>query len=246
MTRMTQAYPIAAALGLIALILDSKTALQGGSEGLALVLKTIIPSLFPFLFLSAVISSFQCSKESHWKPLCKLFRIPDGTQMLLISAFLGGYPAGAQAVSAAYRNGSIRKETAERMLSFCNNAGPAFLFGMISRFFHDTKSVWLLWLFHILGALAAAWIHPCETELSNIRTQNNSMSITEMLKHTLSVMGILCGWIILFRILIAYADRWFLWLLPEEIRSILIGLLELSNGIMELDRIANEPLRFCV
>ena len=247
MARLTPAYPIAAALGFVALILDSKTALQGGSEGLILVLKTIIPSLFPFLFLSAVIStSIPYSKDDHQNLLGKLFRIPAGAQIVLISAFLGGYPAGAQAVSTAYKNGTIQKETAEKMLSFCNNAGPAFLFGMISRFFQDGKSVWLLWIFHILGALAAAQMYPCERECVNIKIQHNRVSITEILKHTLSIISILSGWIILFRILIAYADRWFLWMIPEEVRTVLIGLLELSNGIMELDQIANESLRFFV
>ena len=37
------------ALGMIVLILDSKTALSGCREGVTLCLNVVIPSLFPFL-----------------------------------------------------------------------------------------------------------------------------------------------------------------------------------------------------
>ena len=57
-------------------------------------------------------------------------------------------------------------------------------------------------------------------------------------------MGIICGWIVLFRVLIAFLDRWVLWLLPQTARVALIGLLELSNGCCELAQVANAPIRF--
>ena len=47
---------LAAAAGILVLILDSRTALAGAAQGLSLCLKTVIPSLFPFIFLSGTFS----------------------------------------------------------------------------------------------------------------------------------------------------------------------------------------------
>ncbi len=57
-------------------------------------------------------------------------------------------------------------------------------------------------------------------------------------------MGTVCGWIILFRVLIAFLDRWFLWLLPQTVRVMLVGLLELSNGCCDLVTITDVNTRF--
>jgi len=237
----------AGCVGMGLLILDSKTALAGANEGIRLAVTVLIPSLFPFLFLSIwLTSAFQGMRIPLLKPFSRFFSIPDGTEALLIPAFLGGYPTGAQAVRQSYRSGSLSKENGEKMLSFCSNAGPSFLFGMAASCFSKKWMVWLLWLFHILGALAAARMYPCSKNMPAALPQQSSPSITGILKQALSVMSVICGWVILFRVVIAFADRWFLWLLPPELRTGLIGLLELSNGICELNAIADEKLRFLI
>ena len=50
----------AAALGMLVLILDSKTALAGAREGIDLCIRTVIPSLFPFFlfFVYIIIGGF--------------------------------------------------------------------------------------------------------------------------------------------------------------------------------------------
>lgn len=61
---------------------------------------------------------------------------------------------------------------------------------------------------------------------------------------SVKTMGVICGWVILFRVLIAFLNRWFLWFLPETPRIALIGLLELSNGCCELPKIPDIRVRF--
>ena len=60
----------------------------------------------------------------------------------------------------------------------------------------------------------------------------------------IKAMGCICGWVLLFRVLIAFLDRWVLWLLPETAAVFLIGLLEISNGCSVLHGIDSVPLRF--
>lgn len=56
----------------------------------------------------------------------------------------------------------------------------------------------------------------------------------------------ICGWVILFRVLIGFLCRWILWTVSRETRVALIGLLELSNGCCMLDQIPAENIRFLI
>ncbi len=137
---------LCAAAAMLILIVDGRTALTGAKEGLDLALTTVIPSLFPFFFLSALLTGSMVGRTSRWlQPLGRLFGLTCGTEALLIPAFLGGYPAGAQSVAAAAASGRITRKDTSRLLSFCNNAGPSFLFGMAGTMFSDPAAPWILW-----------------------------------------------------------------------------------------------------
>lgn len=227
------------------LILDGKTALSGASDGIALAIGTLIPSLFPFIFLSIWLSSsFSGGQIGIFSVLGRAFRMPKGTEVLLIPGFLGGYPTGAQAVGHAYSTGRISRETGQRMLVFCNNAGPSFLFGMAAPFFPEVWMVWALWGFQMLGAWTAARLFPCSKATSVSLPAQNDPSPIAALKKSVSVMAMICGWVVLFRVMIAFLDRWFLWLVPDAVRTMLIGLLELSNGICALGSVEQIEIRF--
>ena len=235
------------AVGIFLLIIDGQTALKGTSEGIELCIKTVIPSLFPFFVLSSVLtSSLLGTSIGFLRPLFARTGIPRGAESLVLTGFLGGYPVGAQSVSGAYRSGTLSKGTAERMLAFCNNAGPSFLFGMIGSVFPSRWMVWVLWGIHIIGALCAALIIP-PTEENGVRIDNrNAMNLSGAVTSSIRVMGTVCGWIVLFRVAIAFLNRWFLWLLPTAFQVCVTGLLELANGCCSLTLIDDVNLRFVI
>lgn len=232
-----------ACLGLGVLILDSRCAVLAAREGLTLCMTTVIPSLFPFLFLSAVLTGALWGQE--WKllrPLGRFLGLGRGSESLLIAAFLGGYPAGAQAVGDAYRSGRLSREDGEQLLTFVNNAGPSFLFGMTAVHF-GTADVWALWGIHILSALMVARL--------NYRPMGKPLSLPEKaaspaacLNGAVKTMGVICGWIVLFRIFLGFLHRWFLWYFPAGIQTAVSGLLELSIGCCGLGAVENPELRF--
>lgn len=237
---------IAAAVGLLVLILDSRLAMEEGKQGVELCIKTVIPSLFPFMFLSAMVT---LSGDAHQKTVitrtARMIGIPYEAAGILIPAFLGGYPMGAKSIGELFCRKELRKEDAERLLAFCSNAGPAFLFGMVSQFFTDKKTVLLLWLIHITGAILTAWIFS-ERASENTDTAP-CMSGTrqpDIMIGAVRGMAVICGWVILFRIVAGFLEKWILWLLPQWLQVILIGFLELSNGCCQLFLIPNEGLRF--
>lgn len=238
---------IFASIGILVLILDGKTALVGAQTGIDLCIKTVIPSLFPFILLSILLtSSLSGTPLPFLKPLGRICGIPNGTEAVLLTGFLGGYPTGAQAVSSAYLSGQIRKDDADRMLSFCNNAGPAFLFGMISPMFPDRKTAFLIWMIHIASAVLTAALLPISTTHFSKATASKPVTMAHAMRTAINVLATVCGWVILFRVFIAFLDRWFLWLLPIAIQVAITGILELSNGCCELSRIADPELRFLI
>ena len=243
MTQHRRLTRIFSALGFLILILDSKTAITGAADGIELCLRTVIPALFPFFVISSVLLQCENSISALNRISARIVGLPNGADSLLLPCFLGGYPVGAQSVYQMYANGRIPKQEAERLLAFCNNAGPAFLFGMAGQMFQAKSSPWILWAIHIIGALTAARCVPATVsctdcvDIQPIRREN-------LMRKAVTTMGTVCGWIILFRVLIAFLDRWILWLLPQTLRIVFIGLLELSNGCCELAKISDLSVRF--
>lgn len=233
-------------LCLLVLILDGKTALSGAQQGISLCLGTIIPSLFPFFFLSCFITGRTSGASSRaFIPVRKLCAVPKGAEPILIAGFLGGYPVGARSVGDSWSKGSLHSKDAEHLLSFCSNAGPAFLFGMISGLFTNASAAFWLWAIHVTSAILVSVIHPSGPCMDAVLPEpEKTGSVSSAMRSSLTVMASVCGWVILFRTLIAVLDRWFLWAFPEIIRISLIGMLELTNGCCALSAIAQPELRF--
>lgn len=235
-----------AILCLMLLIFDSKCAFEGAKTGLDLCMKTVIPSLFPFFVVSMLLTASLGNMD--FKLLCwlaDLLNIPQAAAPILVPAFLGGYPVGAKSVADQYRNGIIEKQEAERLLAFCSNAGPSFLFGMVAAYFSDKQVVWQLWIIHILGAVFTAKIYP--SPLLNdkkLEKVHHAKPQKELMRSAVTAMGIVCGWIIVFRILITFLKKWLLWLFPQWMQVLAIGILELSNGCCELMQVPDVSLRF--
>ncbi len=234
-----------AALSMVVLILDAETALISALEGIDICIKTVIPSLFPFFFLSVIIN--QALTGMYFpilRPLTRLCGLQEGTESLLLLGLLGGYPVGAAGISNAYSSGNIGRAQAQRMLAFCNNAGPAFIFGMMSALFDDKAVCWTIWGIHILSAVAVGTILPRIESQNCELSKKDPLTVTQALNQALSNISVVCGWIVVFRIVYGFCSRWFLWLLPEDIQVFLCGILELANGCIGLSRISDVSLRF--
>lgn len=231
--------------GLLLLILDARTALQGAREGIRLCLYTIVPSLLPFFFLSMLLTgALMGTTVGFLRPLGAILGIPAGSESLLITGILGGYPTGAQAVAQNWRNGYLDANNANRMMVICNLAGPAFLFGIVGSQFSSVSVAWMLWMIHVLSALFTAAMLPKPIQQFTSVRRGTPISVTEAVSRSIRVMATVCGWIVLFRVILAFLGRWFLWMLPISLQVLIFGLLELANGCCALHQIPHEGLRF--
>ena len=234
-------------VALCVLILDAKTAVHAASEGISLCLTTIVPSLFPFFIITALLTgAFASYCISFLTPLGRLLRLPENGELILLIGLLGGYPMGAQCVRQAYCNGQLSTKNAERMLTFCSNAGPAFIFGIGASILPEAWMCWLVWLIQVLSSIIVGWLTPAHPGVEIAAPQSASVTFSDAIQRSIRVMATVCSWIVLFKIILTFLRQWILWILPEYVSITLSGLLELTNGCTSLSQIQSIPMRFCL
>lgn len=228
-------------------LLDINTAKDGAAEGIQLCIQSVVPSLFPFIFLSLLLTSrLYGVPMAALSPFSKLGLVPRGCESILLMAFLGGYPIGAQTIYNAWMEGSLDTKTAKRLLGFCNNAGPSFIFGILSNAFTNKAAAWYLWLIHIVSALIVGWIIPCDYTYPQDIRPTVPLSATNALKKTVSAMVSICSWIIVVRTVLSFTSKYLFRSCAPAVSVIISGLTELTNGCLQLSRIPNEPMRFMI
>lgn len=236
---------ILAAMAMLVIILDSRTALSGAQEGLQLCTRTVIPALFPFFVLSGILNSWLLGRSGNiLGAIGKFTKLPHGSESLLLVGLFAGYPVGAQLVAQAYEEGKLQLHTARRMLGFCSNAGPAFIFGMLTPMFHNPIIPWLIWGLHIGSALLVGSLLPGDLQKSCVIRRSETASLPQSLRNAIRNVAMVCGWVVVFRIVLAFCTRWFLWLFPAELQVLFVGILELSNGCIMLAKLPCEGVRF--
>jgi hypothetical protein len=237
--------PAASSLAMLLLIVDTDTAVTGAKDGVSLCANVLIPSLFPFFLLSALLgNSLAGIRIPLLRPLNRLMGIPEGAESLFILGLTSGYPVGARSVCQAYENGQIRKADARRLLGFCSNAGPAFIFGMGSNLFQSSLVPWLLWIVHILSALLTGLLLPGKENVTSSMVRTEPIHLPQALDFSMGAMASVCGWVVIFKVVLAFLTKWVLFLLQAEVRALITGILELSNGFVATASISNEGLRF--
>lgn len=230
---------------IILLILYPSTATLGAYEGIDICIKAVIPALFPFFVATTYLNN---SIIGHSVPLlshlCKLLNFPNGGESLLLLGLIGGYPVGARLISEACHSQQITKRTSKILLGYCNNAGPAFIFGITASMFSSICIPIILWGLHILSALLTGYLLP-RPEFEYMHWDNKEEArITSALKQSLSICAIVCGWIILFKVVLSYLDILLRNFPGNTAKVLLAGFIELSNGCLQLECVPSMSLRF--
>ncbi len=149
-------------LAAVSLVLWPQASMEAASTGLGLCANVIIPSLFPFFVLSGLVVELGLAGyvgRALEKIMVPLFRVPGSCASALALGFIGGYPVGARTAIGLYETGHCSKTEAERLLAFCNNSGPAFVFGVVGAgVFHDSRVGLLLYLAHVLASLCVGLV----------------------------------------------------------------------------------------
>ena len=217
-----------------ALVLFPAEAADAARQGLSLCLQTVLPSLFPFFVLSSLViavgaaDAFGRALEPIMRPLFYLSGAGAGALAL---GLIGGYPVGARAAAELYRGGSLSKPEAERLLSFCSNAGPGFVLGVCgSAVLRDTRAGLCLYLVHAASAvltgvlLRRCSVMECAAARPRQHTQGKRLvaAFPAAVRDSFASVWSVCGFVVLF----AVALRFVTLMLPD--RVLLIGFVELT------------------
>lgn len=230
---------------IILLIAKTDLSIQGARAGVEICLYSIIPSLFPFFFLSGCLSNtFTCKNTSHSSRFLMSLGIPQGAGQLCLLCAISGYPVGAKVISEQYSNGYIDENAAHRLLGFANLTGPAFIFGIAAKLFSRTYTALILWLIQIFSAVLVAIFLPNTTQTTCQPSKKKMLTTTQILENSIKSISLVCGWVIVFKILLQYVSYYFSANLSQSLLIILSGMLEITNGCISLNLITAEAWRF--
>ena len=217
------------------------------TEGLRLSVSVLIPSLFPFFIcvnLTSALGLTGVLARVFAPVMRRMFHVSGAGCTAVLCGAAGGYPSGAQCVAALYREGQLSRAEAEYLLLFCNNAGPAFLFGAVGAVLGiGMTGCLLLWGIHLLSALVIGLVNrPKEAPnaaLPPVQRANASGAVVEAVRSAgqavLQITMFVAAFSVLARLLTMAAAH----ILPDGVCTVLTGMLELSGGIAAL---ANLPI----
>ncbi len=135
---------------------------EAAKRGLRMCAELIVPSLFPFFVLSSFMIELGLAEALGGlaRPVMRgVFGLGGSCSLPFLLGFVGGYPVGARAAIDLYERGEISRGEALRLLSFCNNSGPAFILGVIGAgVFCDSRAGLLLYLVHFVSSVAVGVI----------------------------------------------------------------------------------------
>ena len=118
-----------------------------------------------------------------------LLHIPAGLGSIFVIGVLGGYPIGAQCIGVAVETGNLSPADGRRMLCFCSNAGPAFLFGFGVSILGQPILCWFIWLIQLISACMIARLTPGSSGKYHCNLRNNILSIPQIVKKSVNSMA---------------------------------------------------------
>ena len=143
-------------IALLAVLATGKFA-YAVEDGLKLWLAVIVPSLFPYFFLTVILSSLKITGKlsSRLTPLTKrLFNVSGAVGYAYFLSIVSGYPVGAKTVSDLKSGGVLSDTEAVRAAALCSTSCPVFLIGSVgSVMFSSPIFGAILFVVHLLSSL---------------------------------------------------------------------------------------------
>ena len=226
--------------------------LEGARKGLAIFSSSVLPAIFPFVFISTLISNTNIIDKlstAFSRPVKALFGVSPYGAYVLFSSLISGYPVGAVTTLELYEKGLISSEEAKSYIPFSSTASPIFVIATIGGAMFQSVSVGgIILLSHYTATLLNGILwrvvsrsrlrlksntnkhrnpptsldQACAHTLTCERDNNKENIISDAVIKSVTSMLAVGGYIVLFGLV---ADT--LWLLPsfEEIPQLVRSVL---------------------
>ena len=222
--------------------------------GVNLVVKTIIPTIFPFSVICNLLISYDgvsLYSKVLGPILCRPLKLSKASSFPIAASFLSGYPLGCKYCCDLYSLGYIDRSEFERLLNIASNASPMFIIGSIgATMLGDIKLGFILLIGNYLSSIIVGILTINHTKTSSsfkeFPKNNTNMNFGSALKSALD-NGInttlqVGAFVVLFSIIISiiknntyisivfYNIEEFLNLPKYSIYGLFLGSVEFTNG----------------
>lgn len=214
---------------------------DGAKSGLLLWYSSVVPALFPFMVISALVTSGG-GTDALMKPasllLAPLFGLsPSGCCVLLLGLFCG-YPMGAKTCADFLKAKRISMAETRLLMAISNHPSPMFLFGYAYALLKPQTAAWpVLAAVYLpilpIGLLARVLYRP--KKAGNLLPPDNEkhapVSSDEAILSSVTVLCKIGGYLMLFSVLIAFLEETSV--LPESLKIVLAACLEMTTGVRQ-------------
>lgn len=244
----------------ILLFVEAETSMAYIRRGMSLCVRTMIPSLFPFMVVSELIVRSGVGEAMARLP-ARLLRLPEGGVCACLLGFLCGFPVGSRVAAEYYRMGRLTPRQFNVVLSCCNVPSSAFLVCAVGLSLFGSRIVgWGL----VALTLAASFVSGTAMSLflprekravpcggaSDERTEN--IHLSQILPQSISsaatgMLGV-CATVLLFSAVIGAVNGLWEGDWPgDSARAVLLGVFEMSGGVCAVSRLpdAHTALALC-
>ena len=222
--------------------------------GVNLVVKTIIPTIFPFSVICNLLISYDgvgLYSKILGPILCKPLKLSKSSSFPIVASFLSGYPLGCKYCCDLYSLGYIDRSEFKRLLNIASNASPMFIIGSIgATMLGDIRLGFILLIGNYLSSIIVGILTMNHTKTSldmkELPKNNTNMNFGSALKSALD-NGInttlqVGAFVVLFSIIISiiknnayinivfYNIEEFLNLPKYSIYGLFLGSVEFTNG----------------
>lgn len=151
--------------------------------GVNLVVKTIIPTIFPFSVICNLLISYDgvgLYSKILGPILCKPLKLSKSSSFPIVASFLSGYPLGCKYCCDLYSLGYINISEFERLLNIASNASPMFIIGSIgATMLGDIRLGFILLIGNYLSSIIVG--------ILTINNSKTSLALKELPKNNINV-----------------------------------------------------------
>lgn len=151
--------------------------------GVNLVVKTIIPTIFPFSVICNLLISYDgvgLYSKILGPILCKPLKLSKSSSFPIVASFLSGYPLGCKYCCDLYSLGYINRSEFERLLNVASNASPMFIIGSIgATMLGDIRLGFILLIGNYLSSIIVG--------ILTINNSKTSLALKELPKNNINV-----------------------------------------------------------
>ena len=236
------------------------------NNGLLLFTTCVLPSLFPYLFITAILSKLSITTSLSFKlsPFTKrVFRVNGACAFAYILGLISGYPIGAKIVSELHEKGYISQTEATRCSAFSSTPSPMFLISGVGVIMFNNI---LVGVFLFLISLTSSFLmgvifsfykrQDKPTKQQVYLAQKTDFSFYQTVKDcvlsALTIGGIITLFSLLSEILLRAKILSPITFLVESYsgskelaNGFSFGLLECTNGLKTLSKIGNSAIPIC-